>query len=314
MIDNKRAAAQRRLEEAARREAELQRLRATGAMLLHHASHPLVRGVGGGARLVQRERKGNAKARKRGARLKIEKLKTSGLLELTPEVLQGKFLRDAVLEKLNVSGGTLPTVDITRTVDFDYEEIISLDDYDTGSRSVLETDAMLEESQAKRVCSRSQMDREAQDLRNRLEQSRTFRRETGLMNFPPTGWALLPRRRQPAGQVRTTGCCRTTEWNLTAGATAGPLPTVVAGEAEHLPSVAPAGLATVADRGSGSQATSRDRMQAPGPTEDARGQGPPSAEAAARSRGEERRSLCESCICRTSWTPRSRRRWQNCPP
>jgi hypothetical protein len=33
------------------------------------------------------------------------------------------------------------------------------------------------------VCSRSQVEREAQDLRNRLEQSRTFRRETGLMNF-----------------------------------------------------------------------------------------------------------------------------------
>jgi hypothetical protein len=80
---------------------------------------------------------------------------------------------------------TLPTADTTRTVDFDYEEVISLDDYDTGSRSVFETDAMLEETQAKRVCSRSQMDREAQDLRNRLEQSRTFRRETGLMNFPP---------------------------------------------------------------------------------------------------------------------------------
>jgi len=29
------------------------------------------------------------------------------------------------------------------------------------------------------------MDREAQDLRDRLEQTRTFRRETGLMNFPP---------------------------------------------------------------------------------------------------------------------------------
>ncbi len=48
---------------------------------------------------------------------------------------------------------------------------------------MLETDATLEESQAKRVCSRSQVEREAQDLRNRLEQSRTFRRETGLMNF-----------------------------------------------------------------------------------------------------------------------------------
>jgi hypothetical protein len=83
--------------------------------------------------LVQRERKGNAKARKRGARLKIEKLKTSGLLELTPEVLQGKSVRDAVLEKLNVPGGTLPIVDTSRAVDFDYEEVISLDDYDTGS-------------------------------------------------------------------------------------------------------------------------------------------------------------------------------------
>ncbi len=70
--------------------------------------------------MVQRERKGNAKARKRGARLKIEKLKASGLLELTPEVLQGKSVRDAVLEKLNVSGGKLPTADITRAVDFDY--------------------------------------------------------------------------------------------------------------------------------------------------------------------------------------------------
>jgi hypothetical protein len=133
---------------------------------------------------VQRERKGNAKTRKRGARLKIEKLKTSGLLELTQEVLQGKSVQDAVLEKLNVSGGTPSVVDSTRDVEFDYEEVISLDDYDTGSRSVLETDATLEESQAKRVCSRSQVEREAQDLRNRLEQSRTFRRETGLMNFP----------------------------------------------------------------------------------------------------------------------------------
>jgi hypothetical protein len=53
--------------------------------------------------LVQRERKGNAKARKRGARLKIEKLKTSGLLELTQEALQGKSVRDAVLEKLNAA-------------------------------------------------------------------------------------------------------------------------------------------------------------------------------------------------------------------
>ncbi|MFN9906078.1 MAG: hypothetical protein ACK56F_08140, partial [bacterium] len=133
----------------------------------------------------QRERKNNAKTRKRGARLKIEKLKTSGLLELTPEVLQGKSVRDAVLEKLNVPGGTLPTVNTTGTVDFEYEEIISPDDYDIGSRSVLETDAMLVESQAKRMRSRSQMDKEAQDLRNRLEQTRTFRRETGLMNFPP---------------------------------------------------------------------------------------------------------------------------------
>jgi hypothetical protein len=48
---------------------------------------------------------------------------------------------------------------------------------------MLETDATPEESQAKRLCSRSQVEREAQDLRNRLEQSRTFRRETGLMNF-----------------------------------------------------------------------------------------------------------------------------------
>ncbi len=40
MIDNKRAAAQRRLEEAARKEAELQRLRATGAMLLGEKPGP----------------------------------------------------------------------------------------------------------------------------------------------------------------------------------------------------------------------------------------------------------------------------------
>ncbi|MFN9903318.1 MAG: hypothetical protein ACK55Z_32010, partial [bacterium] len=95
----------------------------------------------------------------------------------------GKSVRDAVLEKLNVSGRTSSAVDTPRDVEFDYEEVISLDDYDAGSRSVLETDATLEESQAKRVCSRSQVEREAQDLRNRLEQSRTFRRETGLMNF-----------------------------------------------------------------------------------------------------------------------------------
>jgi hypothetical protein len=90
MINNKRAAAQRRLEEAARKEAELREFGATGAMLLHHASHPLVCSTGGGARLVQRERKGNAKTRKRGARLKIETLKTSGLLKLTQEALNGK--------------------------------------------------------------------------------------------------------------------------------------------------------------------------------------------------------------------------------
>jgi hypothetical protein len=183
MINNKRAAAQRRLEEVARKEAELQGLRATGAMLLHHASHPLVRGTGGGARLVQRERKGNAKTRKRGARLKIETLKTSGLLELTQEALQGKSVWDSVLEKLNVPGRTSSAAGTTPDVEFDYEEVISLEDYDTGSRSVLETDTILEESQAKRVCSRSQVEKEARDLRNRLEQSRTFRRETGLMNF-----------------------------------------------------------------------------------------------------------------------------------
>ncbi len=76
-------------------------------------------------------------------------------------------MREAVLEKLNVPGGALSAVDTARGVEFDYEEVISLDDYDTGSRSVLETDATLEESQAKRVCSRSQVEREAQDLRKR---------------------------------------------------------------------------------------------------------------------------------------------------
>jgi hypothetical protein len=183
MINNKRAAAQRRLEEAARKEAEVREFGATGAMLLHHANHPLVRSTGGGARLVQRERKGNAKTRKRGVRLKIEVLKTSGLLELTQEALQGRSVRDAVLEKLNTSG-KVPTADCTpRDDEFEFEEVVSLDDYDAGPRSVLETDAMPEESQAKRLCSRSQVEREAQDLRNRLEQSRTFRRETGLMNF-----------------------------------------------------------------------------------------------------------------------------------
>jgi hypothetical protein len=183
MIDNKRAAAQRRLEEAARKEAELREFRATGAMLLHHASHPLVHSTGGGARLVQCERKGNAKTRKRGARLKIETLKTSGLLELTQEALKGKSVRDVVLERLNTSGKALAADCTPRDDEFEFEEIVSLDDYDPGSRSMLETDATPEESQVKRLCSRSQVEREAQDLRNRLEQSRTFRRETGLMNF-----------------------------------------------------------------------------------------------------------------------------------
>jgi hypothetical protein len=138
MIYNKRAAAQRRLEEAARKEAELREFGATGAMLLHHASRPLVRSTGGGARLVQRERKGNAKTWKRGARLKIETLKTSGLLELTQGALKGKSVRDAVLEKLSASGKAL-TADCTpRDDEFEFEEIVSLDDYDSGSRSVLE--------------------------------------------------------------------------------------------------------------------------------------------------------------------------------
>jgi hypothetical protein len=132
---------------------------------------------------VQRERKGNAKTRKRGARLKIETLKTSGLLELTQEALKGKSVRDAVLERLNTSGRTSAADCTPRNDVFEFEEKISLDDYDSGSRSVLEADATPEESQAKRLCSRSQVEREAQDLRNRLEQSRTFRRETGLMNF-----------------------------------------------------------------------------------------------------------------------------------
>ncbi|MFN9909465.1 MAG: hypothetical protein ACK56F_25665, partial [bacterium] len=124
----------------------------------------------------------------------------------------------------------------------------------------------------------------------------------------------LPSWRQSAEQVRTTGCCRTTEWNLTGGTAAGLLPAVVTGGAERLPSTASADLATVADRGNGRQATRRDRMQAPGPTGDAKGQDPLSAEAAARSRGDECWSLCGSCICRTSWMPRSRRKWLNCPP
>ncbi len=80
----------------------------------------------------------------------------------------------------------------------------------------------------------------------------------------------------------TTGCCLTTEWSLIAGAIAGLLPTVIAGEAEHLPLVALVDLATVADRGSGIQATRQDRTRALEPTEDAREQGPLSAEAAAR--------------------------------
>jgi hypothetical protein len=92
-------------------------------------------------------------------------------------------VRDAVLEKLNVPGKALSVLGTPHDDEFEYEEAVSLEDYDAGPRSVLETDATLEESQAKRLCSRSQVEREAQDLRNRLEQSRTFRRETGLMNF-----------------------------------------------------------------------------------------------------------------------------------
>jgi len=103
MIDNKLAAAHCRLEEAARRESELQEFGTAGAMSLHHASHPLVRSIGAGDRLAQRERKANAKSRKRGARLKIEGLKTSGLLELTQESLQGRSVRDAIFEKLNLT-------------------------------------------------------------------------------------------------------------------------------------------------------------------------------------------------------------------
>ena len=132
---------------------------------------------------MQRERKGNAKTRKRGARLKIETLKTSGLLELTQEALKGKSVRDVVLERLNTSGKALAADCTPRDDEFEFEEVVSLDEYDAGPRSVLEMDAIPIESQAKRLCSRSQVEREAQDLRNRLEQSRTFRRETGLMNF-----------------------------------------------------------------------------------------------------------------------------------
>ncbi len=180
-------------------------------------------------------------------------------------------MRDAVLEKLNVPGGTLPTVNTTGTVDFEYEEIISLDDYDSGSRSVLETDAMLVESQAKRMRSRSQMDREAQDLRNRLEQTRTFRRETGLMNFPPD-------RLGPPTQLAPVSRASEDYWMLPDSGrephrrTAADLLLAVAtGGAERLPSTALVDLATVADRGNGRQATRRDRTQAPGPTGDAKG-------------------------------------------
>ncbi len=65
--------------------------------------------------MVQRERKGNAKTRKRGARLKIETHNTSGLLELTQEALKGKSVRDAVLEKLNTSG-KVPAADCTHAM------------------------------------------------------------------------------------------------------------------------------------------------------------------------------------------------------
>jgi hypothetical protein len=231
---------------------------------------------------VQRERKGNAKTRKRGARLKIEKLKTSGLLELTLEALQGKSVRDSVLEKLNVPGRTSSAEDTPREVGFDYEEVISLDDYDTESRSVLETDATLEESQAKRVCSRSQVEREAQDLRNRLEQSRTFRRETGLMNFrtdrlgPPVQTASSSRASDDywvspddgVEQYRRLDSRSPAHGNSWGGKT----------HAE----IAPADLATVADRGSGGQTTSRDGTRALEPKEDARGRGPLNAEATTR--------------------------------
>jgi hypothetical protein len=83
---------------------------------------------------VQRERKGNAKTRKRGARLKIETLKTSGLLKLTQEALNGKSVGDAVLEKLSASG-KVPVSDCTpRDDESEFEEVISLDDYDAGPR------------------------------------------------------------------------------------------------------------------------------------------------------------------------------------
>jgi hypothetical protein len=56
MIESKRAAAQRQLDKAARKEDELRRGRMAGAILVHHASHPLVRSTGPGDRVTQRER------------------------------------------------------------------------------------------------------------------------------------------------------------------------------------------------------------------------------------------------------------------
>ncbi len=43
-------------------------------------------------------------------------------------------MRDAVLEKLNVPRKTSSAVSTPRDDEFDYEEVISLDDYDAGSR------------------------------------------------------------------------------------------------------------------------------------------------------------------------------------
>ncbi len=224
-------------------------------------------------------------------------------------------MREAVLEKLN-SSGKVPTVDcIPRNDEFEFEEVVSLDKYDAGPRSVLETDAIPDESQAKRPCNRSQVEREAKDLRNIIEQSRTFRRETGLMNFradrlgpPVRTWSSSGVRdsyRSPPGGNAERRRRRDSRPPARDRSRAGKLPRL--GE--------PVKLATAVGHGSVGRTTSRGRKQVPGMRGDAKGRGPRNAGAGTRPgrqrfQEEERWNLCGSCTRRTSWMPLSRRRWR----
>jgi hypothetical protein len=98
MIESKIAAAQRRLYEAARKEAELHRVITTGGGSAYNTNHPLVQSMALSERVAQHNKKTSAMARRRGMCLKIATLKRSR--ELTRESLQGKSVREAIFDQL----------------------------------------------------------------------------------------------------------------------------------------------------------------------------------------------------------------------